>query len=751
VSASERTRREKRSLTRLITGYWQRTGVSGAVDEDVQQTVASGRAALGEMLSAAQTHLQKVFIVFVVGLMGTIYVLRAFVWNRLRADLLAEAPAASVVAVTPFDVILLQVKFGLLVGVLLAIPVLVYYSRDGLRARGYWPSEHIPRWKLAGIALGSVALFLGGVAYGYLLFFPVAFGFLSTNAAQAGFEPTYSIVKWAEFILLLSVSFGLAAQLPLAMSALASTEIVPYETFRDYWKHAIVGLYGLGALFTPPDPLTQLMWATPLVLLYAASLQLTKFVVSVKRGSERVGFGTIARERWNALAGAALVAGVAVYAALLAVADGALAPVLARVPAAYRPDSLAVRAFGLPVETSAVLLAAAAGLVVVAIALLYYLNRALDELAAPDRTPAPASAGDPSAIDLRDLDAAAVRAAPAEAFVELAEAEALEIASEAVDAGDHEKAQAVLDRFDAAEVAEEAAETAETDDEAESGVVTRTGAGMVDAFTEDETTEEDVGGYIYDVAFVFDSITSKAFWLVGTFMIVLAGTFMFLYTGGIGDLKALFLDRLPQDVVASDVNIVALHPVEALVFEIKLSAVIAALATIPLLLYFAWPALRERGFARGNRNVLLVWGVTLFAAIAVGGVVGFLYVAPTIISYLAADVAQNYMIIAYRINNFGWLVFLTTIGVGLLAAIPVSMVLFHRGGLVPFGAMCRRWREVTLAVFALVAFLSPRGVFMMFLLGIPVMATYGLGLGFLWLYTLGGRRDSPLREGQGAD
>jgi sec-independent protein translocase protein TatC len=734
--------------------------VSGAVDEDVQRTVANGRAALGDMLSTVQTHLQKVFIVFVIGLMGSIYVLHEFVWDRLNADLLAQAPDATVVAVTPFDVILLQVKIGLVIGVLLSVPPLIYYSRDALRARGFWPSDRVPRWQLALIAIASLLLFTAGIVYGYLLFFPVAFAFLSSNAVQAGFEPTYSIVKWAEFILLLSLSFGLAAQLPLAMSALAYSGIVPYETFRDYWKHAIVVLYAVGALFTPPDPLTQVMWATPLVLLYAVSLQLTKFVVSIKRGSERVGIRGIARRRWNLLAGAAFVAGVAVYAALVAVADGALAPALARVPAAYRPDSVVVRVFGLGAEESAILVGALAGLVAATAVLVYYLNRALDEVAASDSRPAPSSTGDPAEIDLRELDAAGVRAAPPEAFVELSEEEALAIASAALEDDDHEKAQAVLDRFDQAEATaaadsdatEEGAAAATDADESQEGgsVFTRTGAGMLSAFTEDERDEEDIGGYIYDIAFVLDSVTSKAFWLVGTFMVVLAVTFGALYTGGIGFLRDLFLRRLPAGVVAEEVDIVTLHPVEALIFQIKLATIVAAIATLPILLYFAWPALKDRGLARGNRNVLLVWGGSMFAGALAGSVVGFLYVAPTVISYLAADVAQNNMVIAYRISNFGWLVFFTTVGVGLLADIPISMVLFQQGGLVPYRVMRGRWREVTLAVFALVAFLSPRGVFMMFLIGIPVMLMYGLGLAILWLLTLGGRRE-PRRKDQPAD
>jgi sec-independent protein translocase protein TatC len=236
-------------------------------------------------------------------------------------------------------------------------------------------------------------------------------------------------------------------------------------------------------------------------------------------------------------------------------------------------------------------------------------------------------------------------------------------------------------------------------------------------------------------------------------MLVLAGTFVFLYQGGIGALKNTFYDQLPASVSPESVNLVTLHPVEALIFEIKVSTIVAGVATLPLLLYYAWPALKERGFARGDRNVLVTWAGSLFVGLLAGSVLGFLVIAPTIISWLAADVARADMIIAYRINNFGWLVFFTTVGVGLLLDVPVTMFLFHRGGLVPYRVMRDRWREVTIAVLAVAALASPQGVFTMFLFGIPLMTAYGIGLGILRVYVaLGGKGGRPpLLRGQEAD
>jgi sec-independent protein translocase protein TatC len=286
----------------------------------------------------------------------------------------------------------------------------------------------------------------------------------------------------------------------------------------------------------------------------------------------------------------------------------------------------------------------------------------------------------------------------------------------------------------------------------EGGVLSRTGTGMLGAFSE-SSAEDDIGGYYYDLAFIVDSLTSKAFWVVGWFMLVLSVVFVGLYRGGIGILKTQFYARLPESVLAESVQLVTLHPVEALIFEIKIATLIGAFATLPLLLYFAWPALKERGFARGDRNVLVSWGGTLGVGLLAGSLVGFLVVAPSVISWLAADVAQNQMLIRYRINNFGWLVFFTTVGVGLMANIPLTMLLFHRGGLVHARAMASRWRGVTIAVLAVAALGSPKGIYTMFLLGVPVMGSYAVGLALLALYRMVGGREGrpPLIEPQDAD
>ena len=725
--------------------------MASAIDEDTVQTVQSGRATLGAMLRSAQVHLQKVFIVFVIGMIGTIMALQYGVWDTLRADLLysqmdlTTQEATSIVAVTPFDVILLQVKIGAVIGILLSLPLLIYFGRDGLRQRGWWPAEHIPAWKGAIFVTISLSLFFGGIAYAYELFFPLMFNFLAGDAFKAGFTPQYSIVKWFQFVFLLAVSFGLAAQLPLVMTVLSYTEIVPYETFRDKWRYAVMGIFAFGALFSPPDPFTQIMWAAPLCGLYGISLALAKLAMLVRRSGDLVSTRSVAREHWNTVLGSAVLSGGAVYYLLSTEAF----QYVQRVAEAFPSDRLTgdiqpPALFGLPVESTALLVAAVVGGLGAVVVLYYHVLTALSEQAGPGQV------GDPTAIDIGELNASAVEVAPPEVFEEMAEHEALAHADTALANDDKEKAQAVLNRWDMVHEDDpdpegDGADASADADEEDAGVFTSTTAGMVDAFTEDETTEDEIGGYYYDIQFILSALASRAFVILGIFGAVLAAAFLFLYQGGIGRIQRTFVSRLPPEM-AADVSIVTLHPVEHLVFIVKFSTILGAVAVIPVVLYFAWPAMRERGLVIGNRNILGIWGGTLFAALIGGSLLGFLYVAPMTISWIAYDQLNSNMVIAYRVSKFGWLVFFLTIGIGLLAEIPVTMFLFHKGGIIPFHLMYERWREVVIAIVALSAILSPSGIFTMFIVGIPTALSYMLGLAILWVYTLGGRRTTNRRS-----
>ncbi|MFW6004815.1 MAG: twin-arginine translocase subunit TatC, partial [Halodesulfurarchaeum sp.] len=542
-------------------------------------------------------------------------------------------------------------------------------------------------------------------------------------------------------------------------------EIVPYETFRDKWKYAVIAIFTFGALFSPPDPFTQLMWAFPLLALYAFSLYLSKIVTAGKRGRQKLDFFKALRRRLHRVAGTAVIGAALVYwlyaAGGLSLYNASIRPAL---PAAARPAPLLPieEVLGLPgpLSLAAAMLGGAFVFAILGTLVVLYraTMKAQPEGGLPPKQPVEATAsGDAggaakskseaemahenlqNAPSIESVHGASgVQAMPEAVFAAMGEEDALEAAQQAMDDGDPDKAEAIFERFDDAPEELPGGGGADV-----GGAMSDAGMGIFNAFTEEETTEEDIGGYYHDIAFILDSLRSRAFHLVAIFMVVMAGLFMFLYRGGIGTIRADFISRIPPEVRPDPELVqwpITLHPVEALVFEVKISMVIAGIVTLPVLFYYAWPALEQRGLITGNRRAVSFWGLSIIVGLVAGSIVGYLYVAPPIISYLVADALRAGMVVAYRVNNFFWMVFFTTAGVGLLADIPISMWLFHRGGIVSYERMRNSWRGVVLVIFVFSTFFSSSSIWTMFLLAIPTSLAYLLGLGVLWVVTLGGRR-----------
>jgi len=723
--------------------------MASALDDDTQRALGEATATGRAMLRSAQKDLQKVFVVFLAAFLGTFYALRLYIWDFLRgvteSRMRAEVgDSFEIIAQTPFDVILLQAKIGLVVGLLAALPLFLYFGRDALKRRGVWRNLPAARWKIVTVVGFSLALFGGGAAYGYAVFFPVMFSFLAEFGFDAGFAPRYSIVLWTQFIVLLTLSFGLAAQMPLAITGLSYAEIVSYETFRNKWRHAIVGIFVFGAVFSPPDPFTQIMWAIPLVVLYGLSLYLAKVVVTTKRGSDQIDIRTTVRDHWNSLTGLAVVGAVLPFAFYTYGGRNAVNAVFAYplIDSRYRvlPPG---EGLGVDPQTAMAIYGGvvAALLAVGGLAFLVYAGLEVD----PD-----GEFGDPTAIDLATLDAAGIEAAPPEAFIELTEEEAMGYASAAIEEGEEAKAQAILDRFDETADARAAAQNTDSDDGSgaddagDPGLgdrASRAGDSFLSELTDGEQDADDIGGYYTDIAFVAGSLRSKSFRLVATFMLVLAGTFSWFYIGGLGAVRENFLSRMPPGLVGENtLEIITLHPVEALLFMVKFSVLAGVVAVVPMVAYYAWPALRELGAVRGRQSVIFLWVGSLTAGLLGGFALGYLYIAPSIISYLVADARAYDMLLTYRINDFFWLIIFTTAGIGLLVDVPILMLLLNRAG-IPYRAMRTRWREVTVGMLAVGALLTPADIVTMFLVTVPLMAAYGGGLLVLYLVTGGGRRN----------
>jgi len=161
---------------------------------------------------------------------------------------------------TPFFV---PVKVTMMAAFLIALPW-IFYQIWAFVAPGLYQHE-----KRLGLPLivSSVLLFLLGMAFAYFLVFPVVFGFI-VGIAPEGVAVMTDIGKYLDFVLTLFLAFGITFEVPVAVVLLVKTGMVSIEKLREIRPYVVVGAFVIGAIFTPPDVISQIMLAVPMWLLY---------------------------------------------------------------------------------------------------------------------------------------------------------------------------------------------------------------------------------------------------------------------------------------------------------------------------------------------------------------------------------------------------------------------------------------------------------------------------------------------------
>jgi len=124
---------------------------------------------------------------------------------------------------------------------------------------------------------GGTIMFAVGVLFAYYVVTPFGFDFLITFGSFK-FTPLINIEDYVGFFTKIMFGFGLAFELPVFAYFLALLGLVDDRQMAAFFKYAIVIIFIVAALLTPPDVLTQLLMAGPLVILYGISILIVKMV-----------------------------------------------------------------------------------------------------------------------------------------------------------------------------------------------------------------------------------------------------------------------------------------------------------------------------------------------------------------------------------------------------------------------------------------------------------------------------------------
>jgi sec-independent protein translocase protein TatC len=213
----------------------------------------------------------------VIGIVLTFLVLFPFadqIYTLLAQPLLSKLPAGGQMiateVTTPFFV---PMKMAMMAAFVLSLPHTLYQAWAFV-APGLYAHE---RRFMMPLVIASTLLFLAGMAFAYFLVFPVVFGFITGYAPQ-GVAVMTDIGSYLDFVITLFMAFGLAFEVPIAVIVLVGFGVVQISTLKEIRSYVIVGAFVLGAIFTPPDIISQFMLAIPLWLLYEAGIFLAGFI-----------------------------------------------------------------------------------------------------------------------------------------------------------------------------------------------------------------------------------------------------------------------------------------------------------------------------------------------------------------------------------------------------------------------------------------------------------------------------------------
>ncbi len=217
---------------------------------------------MGHLLELRSRLLKAVVAVLVVFLALMPFANRLYA--ALAAPLLAQLPAGGqLVAIDVASPFFAPVKLAFFAAVVVTMPVLLYQAWAFVAPGLYQNEKRLAR----PLLWAAVLLFYIGCAFAYFLVLPAVFGFL-TAITPAGVAMMTDISRYLDFVLVIFLAFGMSFELPVAVVVLVLLGVVTPAQLREFRGYVVVGIFILAAVITPPDVVSQLMLAIPMVLLY---------------------------------------------------------------------------------------------------------------------------------------------------------------------------------------------------------------------------------------------------------------------------------------------------------------------------------------------------------------------------------------------------------------------------------------------------------------------------------------------------
>lgn len=183
---------------------------------------------------------------------------------------------APLIGTGPGEAFSLKLKLAIFGGIILSAPLLFQqfwlFVSPGLLEQ--------ERKLFLPFVLVSTLLFLSGVYFCYKAFLPIVYAFFASEYGSISIEPTIRVSEFISFVTLTVIAFGSMFEMPVLAFFLAKLGVLTSKAMLAGFRYAVVIIFVIAAVLTPPDVISQTLMAIPLLLLYGLSILVVRVVES---------------------------------------------------------------------------------------------------------------------------------------------------------------------------------------------------------------------------------------------------------------------------------------------------------------------------------------------------------------------------------------------------------------------------------------------------------------------------------------
>ncbi len=203
-------------------------------------------------------------------------------YDILAAPLVAHLPkGATLIATSVISPFMVPLKIMLMAAFLLALPVILYQAWAFVAPGLYMHEKKL----VLPLVISSTVLFFIGVAFCYFFVFGQVFAFIQSFAPKS-ITAAPDIEAYLSFVLTMFLAFGLAFEVPVVVVVLARMGVVSVQKLKDFRGYFVVLAFIIAAIVTPPDVVSQLALAIPMVLLYELGLWAAQIFIKHTKAPE---------------------------------------------------------------------------------------------------------------------------------------------------------------------------------------------------------------------------------------------------------------------------------------------------------------------------------------------------------------------------------------------------------------------------------------------------------------------------------